>query len=77
MEKQLRAKEAALLADTTRLDTKEGKAALLQVQDALIRLDDGAFGTCLACGKAIESGRLIVAPWIPYCLRDQLEHEQR
>ena len=44
---------------------------LKRVQDALQRIEDGAYGRCLACGRQIEAARLEANPWAPYCLEDQ------
>ena len=44
---------------------------LIQVQDALHRIEDGAYGKCIACGRQIEAARLEAIPWAPYCLEDQ------
>jgi RNA polymerase-binding protein DksA len=49
---------------------------LIQVQDALQRIDNGAYGKCMACGKQIPAARLEAVPWAAYCLEDQ-EKEDR
>ncbi len=46
---------------------------LQQVRDALRRVDDGTFGTCIVDGGPIEEQRLEAEPWTPYCLK----HAQR
>jgi DnaK suppressor protein len=46
---------------------------LQQVRDALDRVADGTFGTCIADGGPIEEQRLEAVPWTPYCLK----HAQR
>jgi DnaK suppressor protein len=46
---------------------------LQQVRDALGRVDDGTFGTCIVDGGPIEEARLEAVPWTPYCLK----HAQR
>ncbi|HCC57639.1 MAG TPA: RNA polymerase-binding protein DksA [Solibacterales bacterium] len=47
-----------------------------QVRNALARIDQGSFGDCLDCGRAIEPGRLEAVPWAAYCLKDQEKREQ-
>jgi DnaK suppressor protein len=42
-----------------------------QVRDALQRMETGAFGKCMDCGRPIEAHRLESIPWTPYCLADQ------
>ena len=45
------------------------RAQLALVQTALERLDEGSWGMCVACGKAIEAARLRVAPEALRCAR--------
>src|SRR5229473_7118508 len=49
---------------------------LVQVQDALHRIDDGAYGKCIACGRQIEAARLEAIPWAQYCLKDQEKQDK-
>jgi DnaK suppressor protein len=42
---------------------------LQQVRDALNRIADGTFGTCIVDGGPIEEERLEAVPWTPYCLK--------
>jgi DnaK suppressor protein len=46
---------------------------LQQVRDALGRVADGTFGTCIVDGGPIEEQRLEAVPWSPYCVK----HAQR
>ena len=45
-------------------------ARLREVEDALARLDDGTYGTCVACGKQIPAERMELVPETPYCVED-------
>jgi DnaK suppressor protein len=38
-----------------------------QLQAALVRLDDGTFGTCRTCGARIDDERLEVRPETEFC----------
>jgi len=49
---------------------------LLQVQDALHRIEDGTYGKCIACGRPIEAARLEAIPWAQYCLEDQEKQDK-
>lgn len=49
---------------------------LTQVRDALRRIEDGAYGKCIDCGRDIEPARLEAVPWTPYCLQDQEKHDR-
>ena len=53
-------------------DADRDSIVLKQVRDALARVDNGTFGTCLVDGGPIEEKRLDAMPWTPYCLK----HEQ-
>ena len=35
---------------------------------ALARLDDGTFGVCLRCSRAIATARLEALPWAAHCI---------
>jgi len=57
------AKDLALLQNAERL--------LVQVRDALGRLDDGTYGKCESCRKPIDPARLEALPYATLCLRCQ------
>jgi DnaK suppressor protein len=44
---------------------------LLQVRDALKRIEDGTYGRCTVDGQRIEEKRLEAVPWTPYCIKHQ------
>jgi DnaK suppressor protein len=55
---------------------------LLQVEDALRRIDEGRYGRCASCGSVIHVLRLNAVPWTRFCINCQelaekglLEHE--
>ena len=54
-------------------EAEHNSAVLKQVREALGRVADGTFGTCIVDGGPIEERRLEAVPWTPYCLK----HEQR
>lgn len=54
--------------------TASGELGL--VEDALKRIDQGTYGTCIECGETIPSARLDAVPWAPYCLKDQEVHDR-
>jgi DnaK suppressor protein len=49
---------------------------LIQVQDALKRIEEGTYGKCTACGRQIEAARLEAVPWAAYCLEDQEKQDR-
>ena len=48
---------------------------LVQVENALRRIEDGTYGTCSACGRQIEVARLEAIPWAQFCLEDQVRQD--
>jgi DnaK suppressor protein len=49
---------------------------LIEVREALQRIEDGTYGKCAACGRPIEAARLEAVPWARYCLADQEKQDQ-
>ena len=49
---------------------------LLQVQDALQRMENGTYGKCVTCGRQIEGARLKAIPWALYCREDQEKRDK-
>ena len=47
-------------------DAEHNVDVLKQVRDALGRVEDGTFGTCIVDGGPIEEQRLEALPWTPY-----------
>ncbi len=52
------------------------EAELADVEHALRRLDDGTYGTCEVCGRAIPDERLEALPATRLCLQHQAEAER-
>jgi DnaK suppressor protein len=44
---------------------------LVAVDEAIARLDDGSYGTCVRCGRPIASERLEALPWAAHCIECQ------
>jgi DnaK suppressor protein len=44
------------------------RSTLLQIDDALGRIDDGTYGLCINCGQPVSEKRLTAVPWAPYCV---------
>ena len=65
--------------DATEVFTRERNIALrnnaqellAQVDSALQRLDEGSYGSCARCGKAIATERLEALPYATYCITCQ------
>jgi DnaK suppressor protein len=41
---------------------------LLQIENALKRMDEGSYGRCANCGKNIALPRLEALPWARFCV---------
>jgi DnaK suppressor protein len=48
---------------------------LQEIDDALRRIDDGTYGTCMRCGKPIDEARLEAVPTARYHAKCQSELE--
>ncbi len=53
--------------NTTLLENEQYLAS--EARDALRRLDDGTFGKCEACGRAMSRARLDAIPYARYCVK--------
>ncbi len=49
---------------------------LREIEEALQRIEDGTYGTCEMCGKAIRKVRLKAVPHAKYCIECQRECEE-
>lgn len=50
---------------------QNAKQLLIQIQDALARLQRGTYGICEYCGQEIDPARLKALPYVATCLRCQ------
>ena len=50
---------------------------LYQVDDALKRLDEGAYGVCQQCNKPITMSRLKAVPYASMCIECQRSEEKK
>ncbi len=44
------------------------RSTLLQIDDAIGRIDDAVYGLCINCGQPMAEKRLTAVPWAPYCV---------
>ena len=71
--------DAATISEATSESLQEDALAsqtLVEVQDALRRIEDGTYGKCIQCGREIEPVRLEAIPWARYCLKDQEKYDR-
>ncbi len=65
--------QAELNSQLLEVESRELKA----IDDALIRLDEGRFGDCQTCGKAIPLTRLRAVPYATECIGCHREKGKR
>lgn len=41
---------------------------LVRIDDALVRVNGGTYGTCLNCAQPMAEKRLTAVPWAPHCV---------
>ena len=57
---------------------EENSSHVLEAIDAaLVRVEEGSFGTCASCGREIGQERLEAIPWVPQCIECKRRDEQR
>ena len=56
---------------------RNDRALLTEVENALKRLEQGTYGTCIVCGQPIPEKRLEAIPWAARCVKDEEQLEQR
>ena len=44
------------------------RTTLLQIENALLRMDEGSYGRCANCGQTINVLRLEAVPWARFCI---------
>lgn len=44
------------------------RTLLVQVNEALVRFENGTFGVCENCGQSIDPARLEAIPYAPLCI---------
>lgn len=64
-------------AERNQAVANNAQVMLGQIQAALDRLDSGAYGKCVICGKDIDPKRLEALPWATLCIEDQSKLEAR
>ena len=56
--------------------TNTDRATLQLVDEALLRIKSGAYGTCIECEEELQQKRLEAVPWAKYCVSCAEKHEQ-
>lgn len=72
--------DAATETESRELDLTQQRlieARIGRIQDALRRMDDGAYGRCVVCGGPIPEERLEAIPDTAYCVSDANKEERK
>ena len=56
--------------------TNTDRSMLQLVDEALQRIKDNKFGTCVVCEDELQQKRLEAVPWARHCVTCQEKHEQ-
>jgi len=55
----------------------EDQEILYAIDEALKRIEEGAYGNCLDCGKAIAKKRLLALPYASVCIECQKKNDTK
>jgi len=56
--------------------TNTDRSLLQLIDEALIRIKNGTYGTCIECEEELQQKRLEAVPWARYCVSCAEKHEQ-
>lgn len=66
-----------IVAETDLSRIGDLRAEMRDIRDALDQIEQGAYGTCVDCGAALDSRRLAILPLARRCVRCQERAESR
>ncbi len=61
-------REPLLGGEAASADLGHRAGSLREIREALARIENGVFGVCTGCGKAVGLQRLTAMPWTPLCI---------
>lgn len=53
------------------------RKTLLDIDEALKKIEEGAYGACVSCGKNIAKNRLTAVPYAKYCIKCKEKEEKK
>src|SRR5580698_1393837 len=56
--------------------TNTDRSLLQLIDEALVRIKTGTYGTCIECEEELQQKRLEAVPWARYCVTCAEKHEQ-
>jgi len=66
-----RARELSLML------TDRERQKLIQIEEALKKIDEGSYGVCESCGEEIDAERLLAMPFAKLCLSCKIDLESQ
>lgn len=66
---------ASFERETAQSLSNHARGLLVQIDDALRRMDAGTYGTCQRCGERIETERLEALPYATLCMECKRREE--
>lgn len=68
---------ADLISHTSIAEGQRDLGELHEIEEALVRIDDGDYGVCMDCGIDIDLARLDAMPTAKRCIRCQESFEKQ
>ena len=68
---------ADLLSHTSIAEGQRDLSELHEIEEALVRIEDGDYGDCIHCGASIDRARLQAIPTAKRCIRCQEAYEKQ
>jgi DnaK suppressor protein len=56
--------------------TNTDRSMLQLIDEALLRIRNSSYGTCVECEEELQQKRLEAVPWARYCVTCAEKHEQ-
>ena len=56
--------------------TNTDRSLLALIDEALVRIRNGKYGSCIECGEELQQKRTEAVPWARYCVACAEKHEQ-
>lgn len=56
--------------------SNDNRQILTLVDEALTRIKEGSYGTCMACNQEVQAKRIDAVPWARHCIECQEKQDQ-
>ena len=48
--------------------SESDRKTLVLIEEAMVRIENGTYGTCVHCGSVVQEKRIDAVPWARHCL---------